>query len=325
MPLPAKTPTENSPIEDLLPPIPGAQDVLPATEPVDTPDDSGSNPWSEMSLEGDDEVVIDLPVSPVEPLAEPAPEAVATPTEPTDTPPAEIPPVVDGQPLAEPAPVEPAPEEPIPQQMYTAEQVQNFLKWQQQQAATQPAQPVQTPEERQALAQQATQALAEAYQLDEDTAVALQTDPGKVFPQLAAKIQEHTQNQVLEQVVRAAPAYIARMMQQQSNSQALENQFFESWPALREHAPQVKEFALMWRQMNQNATLEQAISEVGKHASIALGLPVDPAQVNLNQPAPPAPAAVPTPAPVAGVAPAPAPPSNVNQFSAFTEMLDNEE
>jgi len=133
-------------------------------------------------------------------------------------------------------------------------------------------QPTITEEMRQFARQQALAGLAERYKLSEEDASALQIEPEKVLPKLAANLHAAIYEQVLQRVVAEAPAFIESSLRMQDSTRKAEEAFYGRWGSLRNHEAEVNKVAVMWRQMYPNASLEEAIEGVGQAASALLGL-----------------------------------------------------
>jgi hypothetical protein len=194
----------------------------------------------------------------VELVAPPPAEAVVAvekPAEAVAQPPAEV--------------VSPAQPEPAPQQQY-----------------------VPTPEEREFLRKQALVGLAERYKLTEEDATALQVEPEKVLPRLAASVHAAIYQDVLQRIYAEAPALVQHTLQERDSVRQAEEAFYGRWQDLRAHRAEVEKFAPIWRQMYPQATLEQAIEGIGATVSAMLG--VVQSQVAQAPPPPPPPPAGPS-------------------------------
>jgi hypothetical protein len=135
-----------------------------------------------------------------------------------------------------------------------------------------PAQePTITEEARKAMRQQALASLAEQYRLSEDDATALQVEPEKVLPKLAANLHAAIYEAVLQRVVAETPALVSRSLEMRAQTQQAEEAFYARWGDLRPHGQEVQKVAAMWRQMYPSATLEQAIEGIGSSAMALLG------------------------------------------------------
>ena len=253
-----------------------------AAEPVgqeDVGSSDDSSMWDDLLDDGADEAA---EVEAAEPMEQPTVEEVGgeaetkpeTVTEVVAPPPAEavVAPIVEKPVEAvAPLPAEVVSQAPLPeaQQQFTP-----------------------TPEEREFLRQQALTGLAQRYQLSEEDATALQVEPEKVLPKLAANLHAAIYEQVLQRVYAEAPALIERNLRAQEDTRRAEEAFYAKWGNLRQHEAEVQRVAVMWRQMYPQATLEQAIDGIGAAANALLGL----SQAAPVAAAPPPPAPPPPPA-----------------------------
>lgn len=241
-----------------------------------------------LDVEGDVEVV--EPAAPVEPApTEPAATPAATPTA--------------VEPAATPAP---ASTEPV---------------------APAPVAPTATNEEYSAWRQNRLTQLEQVYALDQEAANAMLTEPETVLPKLAAKVHM----EVLENSMRAMQAMVPVMMQQVQHHAATESRakslFTTVNPDLADprYEPAIMQLGSVYRNVNQQASPEEAARAIGNLVRAALGIAA-PAQGQ----APAAPRA-PAPAPAAPFAPArgagggaiPAAPSNPYEMLA-QEMLNED-
>ena len=253
-----------------------------AAEPVgqeDVGSSDDSSMWDDLLDDGADEAA---EVEAAEPMEQPTVEEVGgeaetkpeTVTEVVAPPPAEavVAPIVEKPVEAvAPLPAEVVSQAPLPeaQQQFTP-----------------------TPEEREFLRQQALTGLAQRYQLSEEDATALQVEPEKVLPKLAANLHAAIYEQVLQRVYAEAPALIERNLRAQEDTRRAEEAFYAKWGNLRQHEAEVQRVAVMWRQMYPQATLEQAIDGIVAAANALLGL----GQAAPVAAAPPPPAPPPPPA-----------------------------
>lgn len=226
-------------------------------------------------------------VPPVEPVPEPVPEP-----KPVEEP--------KPEPVEEPKPEpEPPVEEPVPEPQVMSE------------------------EERTALHKKARDSLTAIYKFDEETALKYETAPEEVIPRLAADLHMRIYNDVVNAVVGTIPQLVQQQLGATQQRKSDNDVFYEKWPGLKTHDTNVQKFAQLWWGMNPGATFETAVDEIGKHMSIALGIPVgEPTPT----PAPVVPAATPhVPAGQVSVTepPKPAAKSN-NEWTAFSEDIDEE-
>ena len=236
------------------------------------------------------------------PAEAPVPEAEAAP-------PQDETPAVEAQ----------APEQP---QAVAPEQAQ------QPQPETQPEQPQGPSQEEIAqMRGQIHESLKNVYALSDEDAEAMLTDPQSVIPNLAANLHMTVMADVhqairrtVEQVTQQLPQTIQQTTQQQQESEKILNDFYGQWPELKGKEDVVTQAAAMYRQMNPDAPLEQAMNDIGRQMYVLLNIPLPgqaPAQQQAASAVPPAPAAattVSTPSP-----------ATTNWFSAAAEEMLREE
>jgi hypothetical protein len=293
---PAETPSAPSneaPVES------GSGTGITVDEPVDS---------EEVEMFGDldddlfnDEVKDESQPSVPEPEIPPAP--VEAPPSAVEAPP----PVV-----AEPAPVEPEaiippqPEAPV--------------------VSSVPEQPVEVavetpPVDYAAQRETARTELEKHYALSKEDADLMISEPEKVLPKLASQMYVEMYENVMRSVQQMLPNAVQHINHTSQVGQKDEDEFYTSWPALKEHSKEVLRIGQMYRQMNPTAPKEQFIREVGLQSAIALKLPID--GVPGMAPSTTAPAAPVTPPYVppqggsVNTPPAPAPSGN-----AFGDLAD---
>jgi hypothetical protein len=115
-------------------------------------------------------------------------------------------------------------------------------------------------------------ALAARYTFSEDEAVALQTEPEKVLPKLAAKLQMDVMDMVLRQVAQQVPLYVQEFSQHSQRETQAQTEFFSTWPELRGYDAQILQMGAAFRQLNPKASAKEAIDRIGKMTMDALGL-----------------------------------------------------
>lgn len=227
----------------------------------------------------------------------PAPKAAEAPAA---TPPA-TPPVVKAptpKPAEAPAPVAKAPQTPAP-----------------------PAEPQQTAEQRLALREGYISELSRGYTLTAEQEAKMVTAPNEVLPQLAARLRVDIVDQVVPLIVQhmmqSLPGIIDQHSTKRSEAAQTEGAFFDKWGELKGQDALIQRIASQWRQMNPQASREEAIQEVGILAWRAAKLPLDklinkladppkgqPVEVPIRQPPPRAPQGfAPAPNAAAGGAP----------------------
>lgn len=243
---------------------------LPGGEPQ--PEDDGSAKWAEFLSQDDDaEEPADL-----EDEEQPPQE-----TETEATPPAE------SKPVEETPAVKPDQEQPAA-------------------PVAAPVQPQLPPEELAKYREQFQGALEKSYAFSDEEATALQIEPEKVLPKMAARLHMEVLDNVMQHVYNAMPGVIQQYTVATSREEKAQTEFFGAWPELKGHDSQVLQMGQMYRQMNPTASPQEAIQRIGEMTMAALGMKrVEQAQQ--QQPAAPqtpfrpaAPGRVGTPPPIKG-------------------------
>lgn len=142
-------------------------------------------------------------------------------------------------------------------------------------------QPVQqqTPEEQQAarLAWQNAEVekLIPTYQLTDEEANAVQTEPETVLPKMAAQLQVRITESVYQGINTILPQLMQQFTVQQTAEQQQKEAFFSVNPDLNDpkYESAVLTVGQMFRQVNPKASPEEAIREIGVLARTALKLP----------------------------------------------------
>lgn len=271
----------------------------PAPAPAATEESNASGPSaSDVELfnapdEGEEEIVVKsaaaapaAPAAPAVPAAAPAAPA-AEPAKPA----------VSAKPADAPAPAAPA--EPAKPAAVVAE----------------------TPEQKTAREAQEKvegeklfQGLVKHYELPDDLAAQLPTEPEKVLPYMAAKVHETVVRAVQQMFAREVPQYIAMTQQMQAADKASKDAFYTAWPALAGHEQAVLKAGQLYRQLNPAATAEEAIKAIGGIVSQSLGISV------VGAPAASAVPAAPLPTPAGGATGGNARPAatDKNEFTAMS-------
>lgn len=187
-------------------------------------------------------------------------------------------------------------------------------------------QPTQTREEQEAewrkMREQAEGQLVKTYELSKDDADALMVDPAKVFPKLAARIHMQAFEAAMNTVARNVPGVIQGVLAQQVQANAMKEQFFSKFPALRQHEDLAGKFVMAYRNAaGPEASPDDVANQAGVAAYVHLKLPLEGLPgIVLPQPAaaPAAPVAPFTPAPTAtGAIPRQTRPAN-----AYTQLAE---
>lgn len=164
---------------------------------------------------------------------------------------------------------------PEPTQPATSESSQQEQQPQQQSAPEpQTAQPQQQPAQTPDRAQLRSQELArveQLYQFDEAGAREVALEPEKALPKLAARLYLDVFDNVVQTVVQSLPSLMENISQQRTARQEAENAFFTEFPGLKDskYAPQVQSALVAYKAQNPQATMEQAIANVGVQVSFA--------------------------------------------------------
>lgn len=245
-----------------------------AGSPKETAEEETLFDIEELISDSDDDAALELPA--VEDQKEPAKtEPQTAPEVPKET-------VKEVEPEPQPAP-----------QAQTQETQTGNVEQQQPKPEPQPAQEVQpqqpqlTPEQRQANYQQffnkSVDTLAEhVYKFDEQTAEALDTEPSKALPRLAAQLHMQVLTAAVTQTANLVPNLIAQYQQNQSGVEAIENKFYGEYKDLNDHRQTVDNIARLYRQLNPTKSFEDAAPEIAAMARVQLRLPV-PGQVQMQQ------------------------------------------
>ena len=275
-------------------------DLIPSPEAQEP--EEGSINWEHLSqeLEPRDEDldipapdILDTPPAP-EPVVA---EAIPTPPEPAVPPVAAVPePAPAVPPVAEPAPVVPQvaePALPTPEPTPVPEPVQ-------QPQAQQP-----TDEQQAQLRTDYLNRTSQLYQLNQEQAGQMVTDPNAVLPQLAAALHVNILEQSLQassqMLQQALPALLDGFLTQRETTQSNSDEFFTQWEELRPQQERVMQLATVYRQNNPQASKEQFFRDVGMQAWMALGMDTGQLAAKLQPQAPAIPGVPASPAPAAPV------------------------
>ena len=132
--------------------------------------------------------------------------------------------------------------------------------------------PTLTTEQVTAARQKFEEALADRYRFSEDDTVLLQTEPEKVLPKMAARLQMDVLETIGKHLQQQVPMMIQEFTQQSARETQAQSQFFTAWPELRGYDQQIVQMGTAFRQMNPSATAEEAVERIGKMTMDALGL-----------------------------------------------------
>lgn len=129
-----------------------------------------------------------------------------------------------------------------------------------------------TPEQIAAAEQAYMKQLASFYAFDEDSAVQLQTEPEKILPQLAARLHVDVMKNVMAQMQGVLPQLVQQVQSVSTREAGAQDLFFKAWPELKGYDQQVLQVGKMYRQMNPNASPEEAVQRIGELAMTAMGM-----------------------------------------------------
>lgn len=170
-----------------------------------------------------------------------------------------------------------------------------------------------------------------ATQLSDEDRDLLLTEPERVLPKLLARSYMDVYDSLMVGMSKQMPTQVTQLMEQQKQAAKAEEAFFGRWPKLKEAALADKSKADIlrrtvqtYRQVNPNATPEQAIAEAGAMAMVALQIPLeadDKAAAPKDEDKPFTPA---TPGGGSRVAPPPAP-RELNEYEKLAEELLHDE
>lgn len=307
-----------------LPPSSSTPEPTPSAEAEIADGESSVEDWGALADAPDNE----FPETPVEESEEPAPAAAPAPA-PAAAPAPTTPPV--GTPPAGTEPPAPAASAELP----TAPVVTTPP------VVTAPA-PEKTSQELEAEAKAAvearTQDLVKYYDLGEDLAAKVQSEPETVLPVMAAKLHMAIEATILQQLNnhlnQNLPTMITAVQATANAGKAAKESFYAANPDLVAYEAQVLQAGPMWRQLNPKATPDEAIKGIGNMVRMALGLPMSSgAGGNPTPPSTPTAPAAPTSAPatsgfrpagVGGAAPAVAPQAGNTWAKLADELLQDD-
>lgn len=231
-------------------------------------------------------------VEPVQAPAPPAPEAYdfwssvekqVAPDQPQpleQAPPPAQPPPVQAEPPAPPVvpeqpPVQPPAVAPPQEPMLTPEQQAALVEAGAAEAAVPPQQAPAPMQDFSAVEAQTIAHLARTeYALPEAEATRLVSEPEVVFPELAARLHVRLATQIGQAVQQILPSVIEQVVDGKMKAQALENDFFRSYPQLSDprFKPVVAQSLRMARQASPQASRAQVMSDGAALAAMKLRL-----------------------------------------------------
>lgn len=116
--------------------------------------------------------------------------------------------------------------------------------------------------------------LVKYYQIPEEYAARLATEPEVVLPEMVAKAHLAIERSLQDWTSKFIPSYLHFTKQAETANLEAQSAFETRWPQLKGKSKEVLEVGRMWRQMNPKATPAEALEAVGKMTCAALGLPV---------------------------------------------------
>jgi hypothetical protein len=134
-----------------------------------------------------------------------------------------------------------------------------------------PVPPPASPEEIAAAQANFRAALEQHYRFSEEDTLALQTEPEKVLPKMAARLHQEVLDMVMQQVQRTVPSMMQNMQRDSVRETQAQNEFFSAWPQLKGQDDKVIQMGRMYRQLNPHASPQEAIQQIGKLTMVALG------------------------------------------------------
>lgn len=209
----------------------------------------------------------------------------------SQTPASQVPPVGDGQ-QGQPkvaTPENPDPDNPEPQ---VDPEADPNAELQPDPDQPQPLTPEQQEEAKQRYQEWRTAEearLEEHYQFSEDEVAALQTEPERVLPKMAAKLFMDVQEAAIRSVVQMLPQVVGQVNQTQSRDAQASQAFVNANPDLgdKKYHADIMAAAKTFRQRNPKATPQEAIKKIGQMVRALHDLPTP----QVGEPAPaPAPA-----------------------------------
>ncbi len=171
--------------------------------------------------------------------------------------------------------------------------------------------------------------LEKMFQLSEEDAAALNENPAKHLPKLAAKMQYDTMLSTYNALMAAMPSVVNRLISVSNDSASAEEKFFDMWPDLKEGRQVAEQAIRAFRSANPRADIETVMKQAGVMAMIQLGK--DPqAAMRQGQQAPagnvsaPAPTQQPTQQPAKAIPPKPVSPHGSTQTAPPSAKSDDD-
>jgi len=127
------------------------------------------------------------------------------------------------------------------------------------------------------------------FPLSQQDLEGLETNAGETIPRLLARVFVVAQTQYLQQMARMVPAMISKANAATVAHAANETAFFKAWPQLNKetHGELIRRVGQVWRAQNPNASLEQAVAEIGPMVAMIAKVPLTAPAARTNGRAPP--------------------------------------
>lgn len=114
--------------------------------------------------------------------------------------------------------------------------------------------------------------LEQAFSIDEETAEKFTVEPEAVLPQIAAKISMQTFEQTFAAIVQQLPQLVESIVDGRQRVQEKQQQLYSKFPHLQGHEDKVAQVEQMYYQLNPDADPNEALEQIGMHASVLLGI-----------------------------------------------------
>ena len=116
--------------------------------------------------------------------------------------------------------------------------------------------------------------LEEFFVLSEEDAAALDEQPSKVIPKLAAQMMYDTMLSTYNAVLAAAPSIVHRLIHASNEAKSAETAFFSAWPDLKDPKakPVIAAAINAYRATNPRASRDDVIQKAGLMAMLNLGM-----------------------------------------------------
>lgn len=171
---------------------------------------------------------------------------------------------------------EPAVEEPPADQESPQPEPEQELEKEKEEEKVQEAPPAPkpelTPEQVKELRAKFEETLASKFTFSEEEALALQTEPEKVLPKLAARLYADVLEDVGRMISSSVPSLVQEYAVSAEREMRAKAEFFGEWPELRDYEQQVLMVGEMFRKMNPTASPKEAIKRIGEITMATLGL-----------------------------------------------------